>query len=352
MRRLQDIALNLCPPEEKLAAVMKRFNELLQPFVTVTDADCRPLGTVTDGDIRRAILDGTSLDTRIAEIMNAKPLIAKLADPEAAHRILADFPFVPMIDESGRLREIWYLSARESRIGTALVMAGGFGRRLGAMTKTRPKPLLTVGDKPILGHILDWLEESGIRNICVSIHYLGDRIRDFLDRRGGAVTPGVIEESESLGTAGALGNLPDSGSGPVLVINGDVLTKLDIEAFERFHHAHGYDCTMAVSPYRVSIPFGVAKQDQNGVFERVEEKPTYTYFVAAGVYLLENAFCHLVPPGTRMDMPDLINIGRNAGLKVGLFPIHEYWIDVGRPDDLRNAERDHRRNNGEGGADS
>ena len=345
MRRIRDIANNLCAPSDQMAAVMERFNNLENRYVIVTDEQNRPVGTITDGDIRRAILAGAKIDAPVSEIMNDAPLIARTDEVEEAKRILSDYEFVPMVDKQGTLREIWRAGSTRPHIGTALVMAGGKGRRLGEITKNQPKPLVKVGEKPILGHILDWLEAGGVPRICVSTHYLADRVRVFLDDRKGTVRPTIIEEEESLGTAGALAQLPEPVPGPVLIINGDVLTKLDVEAFVDFHRAHGYDCTIAVSPYEVSIPYGVMKHDEAGAFIEVEEKPTYTYFVAAGIYLLETAFCHLVPPDTQMDMPDLINLGRNAGLKVGIFPIHEYWIDVGRPDDLRNAERDHHENN-------
>lgn len=344
MRRIRDISLNICAPNDRMAAVMERFNELTHPYVIVTDVRGKLLGTVTDGDIRRALLSGASLDSPVAEIMNAHPMTARTDDADSAREILKSYEFVPMVDAAGVLCEIWRAGASQTRIGTALVMAGGKGERLGEITKNKPKPLVEVGDKPILGHIMDWLEAGGVPRISVSTHYLSDHIRNFLDGRDGSVRATVIEETESLGTAGALARLPNPVQGPVLMINGDVLTKLDVEAFDDFHRAHGNDCTIAVSPYEVSIPFGVTKHDETGAFLGVEEKPTYTYFVAAGIYLLETTFCHLVPPGTRMDMPDLINLGRNAGLKVGIFPIHEYWIDVGRPADLRSAERDHHAN--------
>jgi dTDP-glucose pyrophosphorylase len=341
MRRIKDIAKNLCAPGDRMATIMARFNTLAHQYVIAVDADDRPVGTITDGDIRRAILAGANIDSSVAEIMNRQPLIGQIDEAETASQILETYEFVPMVDKAGKLREIWRAGTAKSNIGTALIMAGGKGRRLGDITKYQPKPMVKVGDKPILGHILDWLEAGGVPSIRVSTHYLSDQIQSFLEARQGPVQPVIIEEKDSLGTAGALAQLPDPVHGPVLMINGDVLTKLDVGAFEDFHRAHGYDCTIAVSPYEVSVPFGVTKQDETGTFVGIEEKPTYTYFVSAGIYLLESAFYRLVPPNTPMDMPDLINLGRNAGLTVGMFPIHEYWIDVGRPNDLRTAERDH-----------
>ena len=319
---------------------MKQLNELPHPFVIVVDEDRKPLGTVTDGDVRRAILAGNTLEFPIAKAMNRHPLIGKSDELAAARQMVEHVSFVPIVDRDGALVEIWRVPAIETRIGTALVMAGGYGRRLGSRTEKEPKSLLSVGDKPILEHILAWIETSGIRNVYVSTHYLADRIKAFLDVRGGVV-PRLIHEENSLGTAGALSLLPEPLNGPVLVINGDVLTKLDLDALDSYHHTHGHDGTIAVSPYRVPVPYGVIQQNEDGIFKRIDEKPTFTYFVAAGIYMLAPAFCRLVPPETRIDMPELLNIGRDAGLKIGLFPIHEYWIDVGRPNDLEAANRDH-----------
>lgn len=345
MRRLTDIDANLSTPNTPLGVVMRKFNDLTNPFSIVIDADRKPVGTVTDGDVRRAILNGATLDTPITNVMNARPLFGQLDNLVACQQLLERVSFLPVVDASGAIVEIWYVVSKESRIGAALVMAGGYGKRLGSRTENEPKPLLPVGDKPILEHILGRLESNGIHNIFISTHYLADRIRAFLDQRDGGAKPRLLYEENSLGTAGALSLLPDPVDGPVLVMNGDVLTKVDLDALDAYHHAHGHDGTIAVSPYRVPIPFGVIQQDEDGIFQGIDEKPTYTYFVAAGIYMLAPAFCRLVPPNTRIDMPELLNLGRDAGLKIGLFPIHEYWIDVGRPDDLDAAIRDHQAGN-------
>ena len=341
MQRITNIAAQLCRPEVSIGAVMRKLNELTHPFVIVVDAARRLLGTVTDGDIRRAVLSGSTLEVAIGKVMNPKPLIARLEEPAVARKLLEQVSFVPVVDRDGVLVEIWRAPATETRIGTALVMAGGYGRRLGNRTEKEPKPLLPVGDKPILEHILSWIDSSGIRNVYVSTHYLADQIKAFLDVRGGVMRPTVIHERTSLGTAGALAHLAEPIEGPVLVVNGDVLTKLDLDALDAFHYAHGYDGTVAVTPYKVSVPFGVIRQDATGRFLGIDEKPTYNHFVAAGIYLLAPQFCRLVPPETHIDMPELLNLGCEAGLKIGLFPIHEYWIDVGRTDDLDAANRDH-----------
>jgi GTP:adenosylcobinamide-phosphate guanylyltransferase len=276
MQRLKSIEPLLSSADATLGDTMRRFNVLPHPFVIVVDSSRRPLGTVTDGDIRRAILAGAGLDVAIGAVMNGRPVVGSLDDPAAARALLEQVPFVPMVDRAGALAEIWRASPTATRISAALVMAGGFGKRLGKKTKTAPKPLLPVADKPILEHILARLEQSGIHDIFVSTHYLADRIREFLAARNGVARPNVIHEEASLGTAGALTLLPEPIEGPILVVNGDVLTQLDLDALDAFHHAHGFDGTIAVSPHRVAVPFGVVRQNSDGGFDGVDEKPTYT----------------------------------------------------------------------------
>ena len=210
--------------------------------------------------------------------------------------------------------------------------------RLGERTKNTPKPLLPVGDQPILERILSNLEDAGVENIYVSVHYLADQIKSFLEARHSEASLRVIEESEMLGTAGAVGLLSSKLSHPVLVINGDLVTQVNFLSLNHFHWRHGHDASVAVAQHETQVPFGVVRKDKDGLFLNIEEKPVVRNFVAAGIYYLSPEFCALVPKNHPSDMPELLNRGREIGLKVGLFPIHESWIDVGRPDDLRRAD--------------
>ncbi|MBT5109580.1 MAG: NTP transferase domain-containing protein [Rhodospirillaceae bacterium] len=319
---------------------MVRLNELPVTFVIALDDAGRPVGTVTDGDIRRAVLAEKTLEAPISEIMHGTPLIGHINDLPTSQSLLNEVEFLPMVDGDGALAEIWLRSKLKERISTALVMAGGQGTRLGQQTKTQPKPLLDVDNAPILEHVLTWLESGGVENIYISTHYLADKISTFLDARNGMSTPRIIYEKTLLGTAGALNLLPSGVKGPILVMNGDVLTTMDVSTLHDFHTSHGYDCTIAVTPFDFTVPFGVIRYDDQGVFEGIDEKPTFTRFVAAGIYLLGSEFLGLFAPKEKIDMPDLLNLGRQAGLNIGLFPIHEYWIDIGRPDQLSRANKE------------
>ncbi|MBK8908196.1 MAG: NTP transferase domain-containing protein [Rhodospirillales bacterium] len=346
-----------CLPETTVREAMARINDTPpHAGLVVVDGDGRLLGTVTDGDIRRGILRGVALDDAIATCMNAGAVPGRDGDAAGNLAVLAARPlqFLPIIDGHRRLVRILFKRPGGSTLGAALVMAGGAGRRLGERTRATPKPLLPIGDRPILDHVMTALEDAGITDIHVAVHYLADQIESFLAKRQSRADVRVIHEPEPLGTAGAVGLLPPPkpgsrpGPGPLLVVNGDVLTRVDYRALAAFHDRHEFEATVAVARYDVEIPFGVVRQSADGVLLDIDEKPRVTHFVAAGIYVLSPAFRALVPPSEPLDMPDLLALGRRVGLRAGLFPIHEYWTDIGRPHDLEAADTAHR--NGRFGA--
>ena len=206
---------------------------------------------------------------------------------------------------------------------------------------TRQNPCLTIGDKPILCHILENLERVGIRKIYISVHYLADQVAEFVSNRDNEAEIVLLHEKEPLGTAGSISLLPDEMNNHFLVVNGDVLTRVDLELLETMHRRNENDATIAVAQHEVEIPYGIIQHDEDGLFLGIREKPSLNHFVAAGIYLLSPVFKSLVPKKTRMDMPELLNAGRAFELKIGLFPMHEYWIDIGHPKDFEVAQKDH-----------
>ncbi|MCW5699724.1 MAG: NTP transferase domain-containing protein [Rhodospirillales bacterium] len=334
-----------CRARTTVREAMARINDT-PPHVglVVVDEDRRLLGTVTDGDIRRGILRGVTLDDAVAACMNRNALTGRQGAERHSLALMAarSIQFLPIVDDGGRVVHVLFRRATAAMPVDALVMAGGAGKRLGERTKETPKPLLTIGDRPILEHVLTALEDAGVRRVFVSVHYLADKIKAFLAARANGADVQVVEEQEPLGTAGAIGLLPAPLSGPLLVVNGDVLTKVDFRALAAFHERHEYDATVAVARYDVDIPFGVIRQNADGVLTGIDEKPRVTHFVAAGIYYLSPAYCALVPPSRPLDMPSLLDLGRQVDLRAGLFPIHEYWTDIGRPHDLEAADTAHR----------
>lgn len=348
MIRLTDVGPHICGPNEPIRLVLKRIDASLYLFQIIVDGMGRVLGTVTDGDVRRALLHGATLDSSASACMHASPKVGRLDDAEGnavlMQRLGSRVPFLPIVDRDGRLREILYGRRDESGVTAALVMAGGLGARLGERTRETPKPLLPVAGRPILDHVLGKIEAVGIPRIFVSVHYLADKVEHFLAARQNRAEIAVLKEPRRLGTAGALGQI-DTGqlNGPLLVVNGDVITNVDLRALHDFHVRHGFDGTIGVTRHEIQIPFGVIRQSADGLFEGIDEKPKLQNFVAAGVYYLGSEFLALVPRHQSIDMPELLNRGRSVGLKIGLFPIHEYWTDVGRPDDLEAADKAQRR---------
>lgn len=338
-RLIKKLADYLARPDEPLREALARLNVVA--FQIVVDRDGRPVGVLTDGDARRGMLAGATLDDPVRLCMNTQPTFGKAGRDERNLGLAEKLGFVPLVDKSGRLVSVLERFDSGSGIETAVLMAGGRGTRLGARTKTTPKPLLQVGGKPIIEHIISGLEAAGVRKIHISVHYLASQFENYVARRKGLAAIDVVHEPSQLGTAGALGLLNKRLQQPFLVINADVLTEVNYGALRAFHDRHGYDGTVGIAQHRTRIPFGVVKRDPEGLFAGVDEKPELVHFVIAGIYYFSPEIASLVPLDRPFDMPELLNAARDAGLRIGLFPLHEYWTDVGTPDSLDAADRRH-----------
>jgi dTDP-glucose pyrophosphorylase len=329
----------LADPDEPLRNALTRLNAVA--FQIVVDKDMRPVGTLTDGDARRSILGGASLNDAVGRCMNASPTIGLVGRDDRNWDLVDKLGFLPLVDKKGRLSAILERLGTGVGIGTALVMAGGRGTRLGTRTKTTPKPLLPVGGKPILEHIIERLEQAGVSKIFLTVHYLATQFEQFVARRKGNAVIEIVREPAQLGTAGALGLVRQHLAEPFLVVNADVLTDVNYGALRAFHDRHNFDGTVCIAQHRTKIPFGVVRHDDSGLFDGVDEKPELVHFIAAGINYFSPEFAALVESDAPTDMPELLNRAQKAGLKIGLFPLHEYWTDVGTPDSLDAADRRH-----------
>jgi dTDP-glucose pyrophosphorylase len=346
MIRIIELESYLCEPAISVRKAMERLNASDHLFQLVAADDRVLLGTLTDGDVRRALLRGISLDTPVRECMH-KEFVSGRKGADAENAVLLQsgrrlVNFLPIVDEKGHILEVLVPQGPTTTVARALVMAGGFGRRLGERTVNTPKPLLTIGGRPILDHLLCRLEDAGVTNIYISLHHFADQIQSYITQRANRAQISFVKEDSPLGTAGALSRLLLRPNTPILVINGDVLTNADVAALHEFHTRHGFDATVGVARYEVDVPFGVVRYGEDGLFAGIDEKPRIGNFIAAGIYYLSPEFVALVPDDRPMDMPELLNLGRSIGLRIGVFPIHEYWSDIGRPDDLERAEDLHR----------
>jgi dTDP-glucose pyrophosphorylase/CBS domain-containing protein len=315
----------------------------------VLDDDGRLLGTITDGDLRRAMLRGDSLDTLVDEVI-ARPRPAPVTAPADAdrHALLSLMQErrvrqVPLLDESERVVDLVLLDQlleNSSLPVTAVLMAGGLGTRLRPLTDGTPKPLLPVGGKPLIELAVDNLRAAGVRKVIITTHYLGSAIADHLgDGCNHQVAIEYVHEENPLGTAGAL-SLIERTADPLLVVNGDILTRLDYGALLAFHQEHAADMTVTAREYHLQVPYGVVQT--NGVHLRgIVEKPEYKFFVAGGVYLLNPDVLQFLTPGERCDMPTLIERLVDGGRTVVTFPIREYWLDIGHLEAYEQAQADH-----------
>jgi dTDP-glucose pyrophosphorylase len=348
MYLIKEFDFLLCGPDLPIHDVLARINaSSVHLFQLVVDEQRRLLGTITDGDVRRAILRGVTLSDPARECMHRESKTGRPGDDAGNRPLLREARFLPILDNDGRLLEILASEKPNGTLGGALVMAGGYGRRLGARTKEVPKPLLCVGGRPILDRVLEQLEDAGCKNIHIAVHFLAEKIEHFIEQRANRAGIHIIREQEPLGTAGALGLLPSPVRDEIMLVNGDVVTQVDYRALREFHLTHDLDATIGVSRYDMHIPYGVVSHDDRGLFQGIVEKPTFSKFVAAGMYYLGAPFLAHVPQGRASDMPEILDVAHRAGLRIGVFPVHEYWVDIGRPDDLALAEQDHAEGSGD-----
>jgi len=317
----------------------------------VVDDRGRLLATVTDGDIRRAILNDADLNQDLDQLLAGRPVpyrtptVASIGTPDTdLLRLLQEkhLRHLPLLDPAGCVVDLALLSDlvtdRPPRL-SAVVMAGGFGQRLRPLTEDVPKPMLLVGDRPLLEHIIAQLSESGIHKVNITTHYRPEKITEhFGDGSTFGVELNYVNEEQPLGTAGALGLMAESEE-PLLVINGDVLTRIDFRALMTYHHEHQADLTVAVRKYEIKVPYGVI-ECEGAIVSNLREKPLMSFFVNAGVYLLQPGVRRFITNGERLDMTDLIQRLLDAGRKVASFPVLEYWLDIGQLTDYEQAQED------------
>ncbi|GAB7027931.1 nucleotidyltransferase family protein [Geotalea toluenoxydans] len=314
----------------------------LQIALVVDDSN-RLIGTVSDGDVRRAILKGIDLGGPVSSIMSTTPTVASCHESREA--ILAKMKNkqlrqIPLVDQNGCVvgLDAWdELISIQERDNIVVLMAGGLGSRLGELTKDCPKPLLRVGNKPVLETVLENCKEYAFKRFYISVNYKADMVKEYFgDGSRWGVEIKYIEEKKRLGTAGALGLLPEALTLPALVMNADVLTKVNLKHLMEFHAEHKSIATMCVREYEFQVPFGVVQLDSHRL-KNILEKPVHQFFVNAGIYVLNPEAVSIVPNDDYYDMPSLFDELLRRGMETAAFPIHEYWLDIGRKDDLERA---------------
>ncbi|MBI5261264.1 MAG: nucleotidyltransferase family protein [Bradyrhizobium sp.] len=319
----------------------------LQLAVVVRDE--KIVGTVTDGDVRRALLGGVGLDASVDLVMNRSPITAPVGITNAAALNLMrkhSIHQLPIVDLEGRVVEVKLiddLALTPQSEHWVVLMAGGIGSRLKPLTDDLPKPLIRVGDKPILETVLGGFVKAGFGRFFISVNYKAEMIREYFgDGSAWGVEINYLQENDRLGTAGALSLLPERPKQPFFVMNGDLLTTVNFEQMLNYHREHQAFSTICVREHSVTVPFGVIDFDENRLLG-IREKPTKKFFVNAGVYLLDPGVLDYVAANEAIDMPTLIGRTIADSKRSVVFPLREYWIDVGRLDDLQRASDEFQR---------
>jgi dTDP-glucose pyrophosphorylase len=330
-----------------LETAIKVLHEGGLQIALVVDNKGTLLGTITDGDIRRALIKHLGMDSSVKDVMNTNPTTAFISDsPDVVMSKMktGSLLHIPIIDINNKLiglETIQNLTYDKKFDNPVFLMAGGFGTRLLPLTENKPKPLLEVGNTPILEKILIRFIKAGFHNFFISTHYKSEMIKKYFgDGHIWGVKIKYINEEMPLGTAGAIGLLPRNlPKLPILMMNGDVLTKVNFEHLLDFHNEQGGIATMCIREYDVQIPFGVVNIEEFRV-KSIVEKPIKNFFVNAGIYVIEPELVEKVEPNTFVDMPNLLENQISEDKFVTIFPIHEYWLDIGQMDEYTRANKE------------
>lgn len=343
---MKDWQRTIVPPHTRIIDAIRLLDETAAQICLVVSADRRLQGTITDGDVRRGILRGVNIDLPVTEIMNPSPVTVMSGAERGVllERMRRDLlRHLPLVDDQGclvGLTSVDDVLEQQRRPNWVILMAGGEGQRLRPLTENTPKPLLAVGDRPILETIVSTLAGLGFHRFFLSVNYRADRVKShFGDGSKWGVQVEYLHEDRKMGTAGALGLLPQRPDDDFLVMNGDILTNVDFTRIFQFHDEHGDIATMCVREYAMDIPYGVVELDGQRI-QRLTEKPKYRFHVNAGLYVFRPDALDYVSPGEGIDMPELFHRFIAAEQTCSAFPIREYWTDIGRIDDFRQANDD------------
>ena len=344
MRIVNDIKLGI---NSTIKDALQTINNGGLQIAIVVDENDALVGTVTDGDIRRGLLNGLDLNSSVSLVVHKSPSIASVGDTKESILKIAlakKLHKIPLVDELGKLvgiEDIEDIIKPVGKTNRVILMVGGLGTRLRPLTQDTPKPMLKVGNKPILQTIVEKFAEYGFVNITMCVNFNASIIRDYFgDGKEFGVNIDYVLEQKRMGTAGALSLLKERPSEPFFVMNGDLLTNVNFEHIFNYHMLNKATATMCVREYDYEVPYGVVKMNDNKIIE-IAEKPVQKFFVSAGIYMLSPEILDLIPQDEFYDMPTLFEKAIAQDKNVISFPIHEYWIDIGRLEEYQKANEEY-----------
>jgi len=340
---MKDWEKTILDSKTSIHKVIETIENTSMQIALIVDENKRLVGTVTDGDIRRGILKGISLDDPVQKVMKTEPVVAR--ENESREVIMSMIKHqqlysIPIVDENGcpvgleRLNKLLLTGERENWV---VLMAGGLGSRLKPMTDECPKPLLKVGNKPILENILENFIENGFTRFYVSVNYMSGMVEEYFgDGSRWGVEIKYLYEDKKLGTAGAVSLIKEKHNEPIFVMNGDLLTKVNFQQMLDFHIEHKADVTMGIREFDFQVPYGVVKRDDYR-FVDIIEKPVQKLFINAGIYILNPELLEMMPRNSSYEMPNLLKYFKDQNKDIIVFPVREYWLDIGHIDDYKQA---------------
>ncbi|WP_367606887.1 nucleotidyltransferase family protein [Legionella sp. W05-934-2] len=344
---MSDWKKTIISADKSIREAISVLDSSIYQIILVVDEQNHLLGTITDGDIRRAILKGLDLEMPLSLVMNKNPIV--VSPNEEREKVLHlmrqhHLRQIPVVDENGIVVDLDYVydmwsDAEDENI--AVIMVGGLGTRLKPLTNDCPKPMLEIGGKPILETILCNLKDYNIKHFFFSVNYKADIIQNhFGDGSKWDVKIDYLKESEPMGTAGALSLLDVETKKPILVMNGDILSKVNVKELFNYHRKHNSKATMCVRQYDYKVPYGVITLDDQFSMKEIQEKPSHKFLVNAGIYALEPTALDYIPKNCRYDMTTLFETLKQNDECVQTFPIREYWLDIGQHNDFKKAQNE------------
>jgi dTDP-glucose pyrophosphorylase len=342
MRSYKDHLIKL---NSSIKSALKQLDKLAEDATLfVTDENGKLIGSLTDGDVRRGLINNCTLDSPLNEIIKHHPKFIRKGDVDPQKVILYrndNYRILPVLDENNSIVNVINFRYYKSYLPVeAIIMAGGRGQRLQPLTDVIPKPLLKIGGKPIIEYGIDRLNQFGINNIWISVNYLGEKIQSYLgngDEKNIRIE--YICEKEPLGTIGAASKINHFEHNYVLVSNSDLLTNVDYEDFFIEFLKQDADFAVLTIPYQVAVPYAIL-ETENNIIQNFKEKPTYTYYANGGIYLMKKEMLEHIPKGTFYNSTDLMEKLIAEKFKVISYPFLGYWLDIGKHDDFEKAKKD------------
>lgn len=323
-----------------------KLNELAADAILfVVDNNRRLIGSLTDGDLRRGFINGLDFDASILSFIQPNPSYI-VEDEDVISKLelfkSKNLKIIPVLNSQQQIIDI--LNFREIYTiipADAVLMAGGEGKRLRPLTDNTPKPLLRVGDKPIIEYNIDRLSKVGIKNIHLSVNYLAEQLVDyFKDGSSKSLNIRYVREDKPLGTIGSILLVEDFQHEDIIVMNSDLLTNIDFADFYKMFKDSSADMAVAATSYYVDIPYAVLEVDNTNAVKSLKEKPRYTYYSNAGIYILKKELLKMIPNNTFFDITDLMDKILEMNLKLVTYPINGYWLDIGKHEDFKKAQED------------